>query len=483
MDGSLADRLTSYDATSLAEAIRARSLSCEDVISAHFERISKLNKECNALATLDQARALQDARAADTDLRKGRSRGPLHGVPITIKDALLTAGLRTTAGHSKYKDFVPVADAWVVDKLKKAGAIVIGKTNCAALCSDIQTRNDIFGTTTNPWDSDRTSGGSSGGDAAAVALGMSPLSIGSDTSGSIRVPSSYCGVFGLKTSADRIPRDGLLPLHDATHARPDSLTVVGPMARSIRDLALCHEILTGESLPIHTGASPKIYWTHRFDTQAVDDEVGGALDATFSALCNAGAEVAKVEPPFAMEKLFGTFIRLFMFEFCPEEIAGKMMSVFFLSEAVRSLFRGGVRGSYEALKRDQAALRRRMDVFMRGCDGWVLPATPSVAFAHQKTGRAIPMTLNGHTKHRGYWEASVGLTYPFNLLGNPCVVVPMGRSKEGMPIAVQVVGRVGEDRKLLGVAAYIAETIRARAGSSVRAPRNQLLNSGTMGGG
>jgi amidase len=475
---SLADSLTSYDALSLAEAIRARALSSEQVIAAHLERIESLNGRFNALVTVDQERALRSAREADADLREGRIRGPLHGVPVTIKDALLTAGLRTTAGHPKYAERVPDADAWVVNRLKRAGAIVIGKTNCATLCSDVQTMNEVFGVTNNPWSVGRTAGGSSGGEAAAVALGMSPLGIGSDTAGSIRIPSSYCGVFGLKTSIGKIPRDGHVPLHDETHARPDSLTVIGPIARSIRDLTLCYEVLTGESTT--TGAPPappRIFWTQDFTTQVIDDEVARALDETFSVLTRAGTDVKKVAPPFPLEKLFSTYLRLYMFEFAPEEISRALLPLFFVSEAMRSPFRGGARGSYERLKREQSALTRTMSEFLQACDCWVLPATPTTAFVHRKVRRGIPVTSRGRTKKIGYWEASMGLTYPFNLLGNPSVVIPLARGKEGMPIGLQVVGRLGEDRKLLSAAEHVARKIGVacwdppvRLGSSLERP-------------
>ncbi|XXT21470.1 amidase [Sorangium sp. So ce429] len=475
---ALADSITSYDALSLAEAIRTGALSSEQVIAAYLERIERLNRCFNALVTVDQERALRSAREADAELRDGRTRGPLHGVPVTIKDALLTAGLRTTAGHPKYAQLVPDADAWVVDRLKRAGAIVIGKTNCAALCSDVQTTNEVFGATNNPWSVGRTAGGSSGGEAAAVALGMSPLGIGSDTAGSIRIPSSYCGVFGLKTSIGKIPRDGHVPLHDETHARPDSLTVIGPIARSIRDLTLCYEVLTGESTTKGAPpASPRIFWTQDFTTQVIDEEVARALDEMFSVLTRAGADVRKVAPPFPLEELFSTYMRLYMFEFAPEDISRALLPLFFVSEAIRSPFRGGARGSYERLKRKQSDLKHTMDEFLQACDCWILPATPSTAFVHQKTGRGIPVTSRGRTKKLSYWEATMGLTYPFNLLGNPSVVIPLVRGKEGMPIGVQVVGRLGEDRKLLSVAEHVARKIGAacwdppaRLGSSLEQP-------------
>lgn len=459
MESSLADALENYDAAGLAEQIKLRKLSVVDVVEAHFQRIAKLNRKYNALVTLDEQRALQRAREADDALAQGKLWGPLHGVPVTIKDAIETAGLRTTVGYTGYSNFVPDKDAPVVSRLKGAGAIVIGKTNCAALCGDIQTTNKLFGKTSNPWDVGRTSGGSSGGDAVAVALGMSALGIGSDTGGSIRIPSSYCGVFGLKTSLGKVPRQGLRPVRDESHARPDRLTVIGSIARSIRDLALCYGVLTGQVTALASTAKPKIFWTHEFHEPLVDDDVAQVLGEKFSALTAAGADITKIESPVDFRYLFTMSMRLGVYEFWPEE-AGKLIpGVFLLYESLRSLLRGGAAGSYARLKREQSEMSSRVARMLAGCDFWVLPATPSVAFEHRRPGAAIPLTLAGRVRKSGYWRASAGFTYPISLLGNPSIVIPVGMNKDGMPIAIQAVGKMGEDAKLLSAASYLAGKI------------------------
>lgn len=467
MCAALSEQLSNYDASALAEAILSRRMSAVDVVEAHFTRIEKLNKDYNALVTLDRAGAIQRAAEADKDLAEGKIWGPLHGVPITVKDSFLTEGLRTTVGHAKYSDFIPSSDAWVVKKLKDAGAIVLGKTNCAALCGDVQTNNAIFGTTNNPWDPRRTAGGSSGGEAAAVALGMSPLGLGSDTGGSIRIPASYCGVFGFKPSWGVIPRDGLLPLHDNAHPRQDSLTVVGPIARSIRDLVCCHKILTeNHDEDELTSSSPKIFWTHRFDRLAIDDEVSHSFSDGLAKLQKHGIDVTEVDEPIAFGSLFSKYARLQLFEFFARESNPPVYYFLWLSELARSLFRGGVSKSYARLKEEQAALSAKVAEFMKGCDCWVLPATPSAAFAHQRPGAAIALTFNGRREKRGYYDASAGLAFPFNMLGNPSVVFPLARSRDGMPIAMQVVGKLGEDLKLLRAAACISEALGCSAKAS-----------------
>ncbi|MGH8258745.1 MAG: amidase [Steroidobacteraceae bacterium] len=464
MSSALAAELPRVDATALAQAIRSRSLTAVEVVAAHFERIKSVNHRFNALVSLDERRALQRAREADEDLATGKVWGPLHGVPVTIKDSFDTAGLRTTVGSWQFRDFVPMDDAWVVSRLKHAGAIIIGKTNCAKLCGDVQTTNEVFGRTRNPWDAERTAGGSSGGEAAAVALGMSPLGIGSDTAGSIRIPASYCGVFGLKTSLGKVGRSGLRPLHDADHRWQDTLTVIGPIARSLRDLLLCYEVLTGESregIPSATG--PRVHWTQEFESQVVDDQVSATMSATFSALVAKGVDVAKVPSPIPFGKLLEQYARLCLFEFTPKENGKALYYLFWLSEAVRSMFRGGTTREYGRLKQFQADLSSNVRVFMDECDCWVLPATPSVAFSHCRVGWPVRLTANGRSKCYGYWAASMGFTFPFNMTGNPSVVMPIGTNKEGLPIAMQIVGKQGEDLKLLASAAYVAEKLGSRA--------------------
>src|SRR4051812_3270111 len=189
--------LATLSANQLAAAIRERSVSATEVLDAHLMRIDERNPALNAIITIDADAARDRARKADDATARGITWGPLHGVPFTLKDAFATAGMRTTVGFPPF-DHVPRVDSTVAARLKEAGAILVGKTNVAELLSDFQTNNPIFGRTNNPWDISRTSGGSSGGAAAAVASGMTPFEVGTDLSASIRLPSHFCGVFGLK---------------------------------------------------------------------------------------------------------------------------------------------------------------------------------------------------------------------------------------------------------------------------------------------
>ena len=225
-------------ATELARLIRTREVSCEEVMRAHLEQIERVNPTVNAIVTLLPERALDGARTADRAITSGQPIGPLHGLPVAHKDLLVTKGIRTTFGSPIYQDFVPDTDAILVERLRAAGAITIGKTNTPEFGAGSQTFNPVFGATRNPWDTTKTCGGSSGGAAVALACGMVPLADGSDFGGSLRNPASFCNIAGFRPSAGRVPT---WPTVNAWF----SLPVLGPMARTVEDLALMLSAIAG----------------------------------------------------------------------------------------------------------------------------------------------------------------------------------------------------------------------------------------------
>src|SRR5437588_2030702 len=230
--------------TQLAAAIRTGHVSATEVLEAHLAQIDTHNAALNAIVTMDAERARERAREADEALARGQVWGPLHGVPFTLKDAHATAGMRTTTGFPPLADYVPQADSTVTASLKAAGGIRLGKTNVAMMLADYQSNNPIFGRTNNPWNIERTPGGSSGGAAAALAAGMTPFEIGTDLSASIRIPAHFCGVFGLKPTEQRVPLPPLTP--GLSGPRPVRLmSCIGPMARTVDDLALLYSIIAG----------------------------------------------------------------------------------------------------------------------------------------------------------------------------------------------------------------------------------------------
>ncbi|MBI2878907.1 MAG: amidase, partial [Candidatus Rokubacteria bacterium] len=281
------DDLCYLPATDLAAAIRAKALSPVEVVEAFLARIERLNPLLNAYCTLTAEAAREAAREAEAAVLAGRPLGALHGVPVSIKDLIITRGVRTTWGSKIHEDHVPEEDAPAVERLRAAGAILLGKTNTPELGWRGSTDNLIFGPTRNPWDPGRTAGGSSGGAAAAVAAGLGPLAVGTDGGGSIRIPASFCGIYGLKPSFGRVP------IYPASAA--EALSHAGPMTRTVADAALMLEVLAGpderdrNSLPADGARYARaieddlrglrVAWSPDLGYAAVDPEVRALAEA------------------------------------------------------------------------------------------------------------------------------------------------------------------------------------------------------------
>src|ERR1700737_927945 len=287
--------------TQLAAAIRERKITAEETLEAFLAQIDKHNPVLNAVNIIDAEKAKERARAADEALARGELWGPLHGVPFTLKDAHSTAGMRTTVGFPPLANCVPEEDSTVAARLKQAGAVLLGKTNVALMLGDYQTNNPLFGRTNNPWNIERTSGGSSGGAAAALAAGMTPFEIGTDLSGSIRIPAHFCGVFGLKPTEHRVPLTGLIP--GLPGPRPIRImSCIGPMARRVEDVALLFAIIVGpdgydtdvapvpvEEMPQRELQRLRIAFAPTFPGFPVAAEIRGAIKEFAGRLCPLGA--------------------------------------------------------------------------------------------------------------------------------------------------------------------------------------------------
>ena len=281
----------------LAEMIRQREVSAVEILDAYLQQIDKHNDKLKAIATIDAENARKRAKQADEAIAKGENWGVLHGVPVTIKDNLETAGLNTTGGYKPLKDYIPKQDATTVARLKAAGAIVFAKTNMATLGEDYQSNNPLFGRANNPWNLDRTVGGSSGGSAGAIAAGFSALELGSDIGGSIRLPAHYCGVFGFMPTERRVSTTGHLPPLPGQAQYIRNMLTVGPIARSIEDLQLSFALIAGAdekqpSLPPVPLDKPtekklsdlRIAWTYGYDLLPISKDTRSAIENFISKL-------------------------------------------------------------------------------------------------------------------------------------------------------------------------------------------------------
>lgn len=442
------------DATALAAAIRDSEVSPRELLERYLGRVEALNPSINAVVTLDADRALAAAAAADQAAARQEWAGPLHGLPVTIKDAIETAGLRSTGGARELKDHVPVTDAPSVARLRAAGAIVFGKTNAPRFSGDIQTYNDLFGTTNNPWDVTRTPGGSSGGAAAAVAAGLTSFELGTDIGGSVRIPSNWCGVCGHKPSFGVISQRGYLD-HVGGGLTDADVNVFGPIARSVRDLQLLLDVLAGPDTELATAWNLELppprhreLGSYRVGTWlddpfcSVDAEVGGILLAAAQALETAGAKVDDGRPPFSLAEAASLFFDLVGAAVSPSadpEVAAVM---------------GGSHRHWLDRGDDRARMRALWAAWFRDHDILLCPVMPMTAIAHDHAGALNERTvvINGATRthlEALAWPGLVGVSYL------PSTVVPVGRTGAGLPVGIQVVGPYLEDRSTLAVAAHL----------------------------
>jgi aspartyl-tRNA(Asn)/glutamyl-tRNA(Gln) amidotransferase subunit A len=440
----------------LASLMRARTVSAAEVTEAHLARIERLNPTLNAFVTVMAAEAREAARRADLELKAGRWRGPLHGVPIGIKDIFDTAGVRTTHGSSFYRDNVPSVDAEAVCRLKGAGAVPIGKCNTHEFAAGSTTNNPWYGPTRNPWALDRSPGGSSGGSGAAVAAFLCPGATGSDTGGSIRGPAACCGIVGLKPTYGRVSIRGIYP-------NAVSLDHAGPLTRTARDAGLLLGAMAGYDHHDPTSADVPV----PDFTAAIEAGVGGlrlalcpdlhfmeldaavtrALDAATRVFSGLGAKIETIGFPLASEVQptrealsRGEFLALHRERFAahPEGYGADLHPRF--AEGVRITLDDYVRGC-----RMREALRREFDEILRVVDAIVLPVAPCEA----------PLIATGASRVNGKdvtFASGLAMRQVLNVVGLPAVAVPIGFGEAGLPLSMQIVGPAWAEAQILRIA-------------------------------
>ncbi len=466
--------LAYLSAREVAARIRRGELRSRDHLEALLERVARLDGGLNAVVTLDAERARREADAADRALRDGAARGALHGVCMTIKDSFMTRGMRTTSGAVELRDLVPETDAVPVARLRSAGAVIFGKTNLPRYADDVQSFNDVFGRTNNPWNPARTCGGSSGGAAAALAAGFTPLELGSDIGGSIRNPASHCGVCGHKPSYGIVSARGQIPGPPGTLTQAD-IAVAGPMARDVDDLELglaalaapddWHDVAWRLELPSARHRELRDFRVAVWMDEAgapIDSAVRACLERAVEALERAGARVdRKARPEFAFDYAVevyeallqaaesGGFSRGEIEQMAAREPAGP-------GDVGARLARLAALRHREWLSQNERRLqlRRKWRDFFRAWDAVLLPVEPTTAIAHDPSQPAWARTIQVSGTPRPYtdqfkWVGLIGVAYL------PATVVPIGTTPEGLPVGIQVAGPFLEDRTALALARHL----------------------------
>jgi aspartyl-tRNA(Asn)/glutamyl-tRNA(Gln) amidotransferase subunit A len=454
------------DATKLAELIRTREVSPVEVMKAHLDRIEAVNPKVNAIVTIADG-ALGSAKKAEAAVLRGDELGPLHGVPFTVKDSIDTANVLTQRGSLIFKGRLPETDATSVARMKKAGGILLAKSNLPEFSYGIESDNLLSGRSNNPWDLTLTPGGSSGGESAAIAAGMSPLGLGTDLAISVRGPAAHTGIVSLKGTHGRVPMTGIWP------RVPRRFWHVGPMARSIRDLALAFSQLAGpdgldgyssSAVPFHAGVGDsnkplRVGWLVEPGFGPIDRETAATVEAAAVALKDFGHSVESVRIP-ALERDFAldVFSRLHVLEMKPavkeatagrsdEEISYMAKYVLSLPDTPAADYIDAVQGA-ERLKDGYAEYFQKYDVLL-------IPVLPTPSFKH----RQEELLINGQTIGA---MGIMNITSQLSVTGLPGVSMRFGTSKEGMPIGVQIVGSWQAESTILHIASLLEQVSPVR---------------------
>ena len=445
-------------ATKLAELIRTKEVSSREVVQAHLNRIKETNPKINAIVTLLEVAALKDADAADKAVANGAALGALHGVPFTIKDSLDTAGILTQRGSKLFAGNIPTKDATAVARFKAAGGIPLAKTNLPEFSGWTESDNLVTGRTNNPWNLERTPGGSSGGESAAIASGMSPIGLGSDVAISVRGPAAFTGIAALKATHGRIPYTGHYPLVT------ERWWHVGPMGQTVSDVALGYSILKGadgvDGYAVHSalaeaadaripGQALRVGWVSDAAFAPVDPEITAAVAAAASMLATMGCDVEEVTLPFLGTPL-NALMTVVYSELVPTIKAlakGRESELHAAGKAIIN-FPEASFAEYLAASGKSEALRSAFAGFFQKYDVLLCPVNPMTATPHGAT----EVIVNGQ---KASWMHVMSATSPFNLSGLPALSVPYAFSSEKLPINIQLVSRWLDEATILRLGALL----------------------------
>lgn len=454
-----------------AQHIARKDYSAQDITQAYYQQISRHNKQLHAIVIDNSEAAIRQAQALDQQLANGLSCGPLHGVPVTVKESFNLAGSKTTVNYPPLKNNVAQQDSILVQRLKEAGAIILGKTNIPLLLADVQTFGPLYPTCNNPWDLTRTPGGSTGGGAAAVAAGMSSFELGSDIGGSIRNPSNFCGLFGLKPTQNSHGQDGHVPPLPKRPRGFAAMASTGPLARTMDDIALAYAVCyqprwdyqrylpVNVQRPMHHSLAD--YRVGYFDEQlgmGCSADTQHALSTMVSNLQAAGATVEKIQPdPQLMSRILENWVRLFGF------VAGQDVN-WVMRQGMRWMFGKDIKGSRINAKRalkqglslnfqaftsalyEQQACIAEFSRYFDDYDVILSPTSAGPAFKHNH--KHAPIDLDGEAVH--YVDYAFLFVMPYNLMGNPVLTVPTGPGKTtGLPIGLSFAAPLHADDALI----------------------------------
>ena len=443
--------LASFSATTLARFIRTNLVSSAAVVDAHLARLEAANPKLNAVVQLQAEAARQQAREADEAVSRGERLGPLHGIPITLKDSLDTAGMVTTWGTAGRADFTPEHDATVVTRLRAAGAIILGKTNTPEFTLAGITDNEVYGRTNNPYDVERSPAGSSGGAGAILAAGGSALDLGSDTGGSIRMPSHYCGIAGIKPTSGRVPRTGHAISFEV--GALDAFTQIGPMARHVEDLSLTLSIIAGPD-----GHDPAVVPAPLGDPQDVS-----VRDLRVAFFTDNGIKSPSPDTVSTVRAAAGVLADhgVSVTEDRPQGVsnAERLWFSLYLADGgawIRRLIHAaGTERLSSALDWMQTAQPVSLTKFTQEMSRWNVYRSAMLAFMQPYDVLLCPVSATPATRHDDPDGPDFTYTFAHNLTGWPGAVVRCGTSAEGLPIGVQIVARPWREDVALAVAQYL----------------------------
>ena len=420
---------TRMGAAEMARAVASKKTSAVDLVHAHLEALERSHAPFNAVVTVCADQAVQAAHAVDAQVARGELVGPLAGVPITVKDVLCTAGVRATAGAPWLAGHVPVTSAPAVQACLDAGAVLLGKSNTPAFAADVQCNSPLLGRANNPYNPAMTTGGSTGGGACAVSLGVSALDLGSDHGGSLRVPAAFCGVVGFKPTVGVLNNAGHLHPTAGLQGQTVPIMCVGPVGRCVEDVALAAHVMSrggiGLPSPGELPQPPRLAFLHEVEGMPMDAACARVVHDVERAVTAQGwSAVAVAMPPALWADAWAAW----------QVLIGEAVTV------------GALRNRSAQMK--AAGVNRWLEQALNGVDAWVTPTTLLPPFPHVATG--TPLKVDGKTVD--YWLGVGGVTCVANITGRPAISLPAGLGPDGLPRAVHLMGHVGGDAALLDVA-------------------------------